>query len=247
LAGKLVQLLRDESGEVRRYAVESAGRLKKREYVSELIFCLKDPATRTEAAEALAKYGERILGTLEDYLRDSAEQQDIRRAIPQILAKVPTQESVDILLRALGEAGVAAEAIDALDRIRTENKEINFSGVDVRKKIDAGIKACCQIVLEPEGQAACSRKLEPSPEQQKAMDDHLAEIFKLMGLIFPQEDMAKAFQNWRAGDRNSVAYAIELLDNALDRPAKEKLLPLIEDIPCEERARKCRSLIKSLA
>jgi len=44
-----------------------------------------------------------------------------------------------------------------------------------------------------------------------------------------------------------VAYAIELLDNILDREMRESLFPLIEDLSLEERKSKCQVLLTSLA
>jgi hypothetical protein len=65
-----------------------------------------------------------------------------------------------------------------------------------------------------------------------------------LGLIYPREDITKAFQNIRSGTKDSVAYAIELLDNTLQKELKDVLFPVIEDLSLEERVRRCRNLLK---
>jgi HEAT repeat protein len=55
---ELRKLLRDPSAEVVRYAAESAGRLKRREFVPLLVGHLIHPSVREAAAQALRAYGE---------------------------------------------------------------------------------------------------------------------------------------------------------------------------------------------
>jgi hypothetical protein len=58
--------------------------------------------------------------------------------------------------------------------------------------------------------------------------------------------MVKAYQNLKTGTKDSVAYALELLDNVLEKDIREAIFPVIEDVPIEERARRCRALLDSL-
>ena len=70
-------------------------------------------------------------------------------------------------------------------------------------------------------------------------------IFKLLELIYHREDIIRAYQNVRAGTKDSVAYAVELLDNILKKELKDIILPLVESLSLEERVRICRSLLKT--
>jgi hypothetical protein len=82
---------------------------------------------------------------------------------------------------------------------------------------------------------------------EKMQADILENIFKLFGLIYPHEDIAKAYQNIKTGTKDSVAYAIELLDNILEREMREAVFPLVEDLSAEERMSKCQGLLASFA
>jgi AAA family ATP:ADP antiporter len=70
-------------------------------------------------------------------------------------------------------------------------------------------------------------------------------IFKLLGLIYPHEDIFRAYQNIKTGTKDSVDYAVELLDNILPKEIRDLVLPLIEELSLEERVRKCRTLLKT--
>ncbi len=78
LVERLEDLLLDESPEVTRYALESAGKLKKREIVPFVIDHLKKPTTERVASQCLVKYGTKILGFLKDYLADRDEDSRIK-------------------------------------------------------------------------------------------------------------------------------------------------------------------------
>ena len=69
-------------------------------------------------------------------------------------------------------------------------------------------------------------------------------IFKLLGLIYPHEDIVKAFQNIQTGTKDSVAYAVELLDNTLEKEIREAILPIVEDLSQEDRVKACVGLRK---
>jgi hypothetical protein len=58
--------------------------------------------------------------------------------------------------------------------------------------------------------------------------------------------MIKAYQNICAGTRKSTDFSLELLDNTLKKETMEFLLPLIDDIPLEDKAKKCKKLLKTL-
>jgi len=78
---------------------------------------------------------------------------------------------------------------------------------------------------------------------EKSREKSFWNILKLLGLVYSHEDMAKAYQNLQAGTQNSVAYAVELLDNLLEKEVRDAVFPVIEDLPAEEKLRRCRHLL----
>jgi len=246
LAQKLEEFLRDESPEVSRYAIESAARLRKREHVPALIQKLHSPFTREDASAALEKYGSRVTGTLADYLGDSEEDIELRKGAASVLARIGTQEAADFLTWVLTEdkGDIDIELIDALDRIRSERPDVQFQEGIVTTKIAELIKKHFHILIDFYDSKLMEKKQKMSENLPKDLTVSLMNIFKLLGLIYPHEDINKAYQNIKTGTKESMAYAVELLDNTLQKEIKDVIFPLVEELSLEERVKRCRGLLK---
>lgn len=247
LVTRLEELINDESPEVSRYAVESAGKLKKREHVPPIIEKLQSPITREDASSTLEKYGSKITGTLSDYLGDPGEPLEVRKGLASVLARIGTQEAADFLSWELArEKGkMDAELIDAMDRVRSERPDVQFPKEIIEPKIAKEIRKYYKILTEHYESKVKSKEEEISDALPENLAAILRNIFDLLGLIYPRGDMVKAYQNIKTGTKDSVAYAVELVDNTLKKEIKDAILPIIEDLSLEERVRRCRALLKT--
>jgi len=247
LAQKLEELLEDESPEVSKYAIESAARLKRREYVPTLIHKLHSPLTREDACAALEKYGERIVGTLSDYLGDPEEEVGLRKEVASVLARIPIQDSADFLAWELAEddEDMDPELIDALDRIRSGKPDIQVQKEIIKTKIFKEIKKYYQILIKFYDAESKVKKPKMSEKLSENLTASMMNIFKLLGLIYSHEDIFRAYQNIRTATKDSIDYAVELLDNILPKDIRDVVFPLIEDLPLEERVKRCRTLLKA--
>ncbi|UCC40674.1 MAG: MFS transporter [Candidatus Aminicenantes bacterium] len=249
LALKLEELLWDESPEVSKYALESAARLKRREYVPAMIKKLQSLLTREDASVALEKYGSKVAGTLEDYLGDPAEDIELRRGAASVLARIGTQEAADFLCWELseGRGDITYELIDALDKIRSEKQDVQFSQNVVRAEIMKEVKKLYKTFIKSCDSSYGGKKIHEDKDLAESLNVSLRNIFKLLGLIYPHEDIFKAYQNIKTGTKESMDYAIELLDNMLDKEIRDMVFSLVEDLTVEERVKRCRSLLKSIS
>ena len=247
LAQKLEELLEDESPEVSKYAIESAARLKRREHVPGLIYKLHNPLTREDACTALEKYGEKIVGTLSDYLGDSDEDVGLRKEVASVLARIPIQDSADFLTWELAEDNedMDPELIDALDRIRSGKPDIQVQEEIIKTKIFKEIKKYYQILIKFYDVKSKAKKVKMSEQLSENLAASMMNIFKLLGLIYSHEDIFRAYQNIRTATKDSVDYALELLDNILSKEVRDVVFPLIEDLALEERVKRCRILLKT--
>jgi AAA family ATP:ADP antiporter len=103
---------------------------------------------------------------------------------------------------------VKGEIIDALDRIRSQEPEIAFREEVMRGRLNTEMEK-----LGPVKNAA-----------------GLLCLFKLLGLIYDHEDIFRAYQNLAKGTKDSIAYAVELLDNTVSLDIKGKLFPVLDGI-----------------
>ena len=234
LTENLPRLLKHDSPSVVHYALESAARLRKREALPLIVPHLGRAAVRDRAAETLAAYGDRAVPVLRDWLADFRADARVRQALPDVLAAIGTSRAADALVRQLRrrDPEVQSAVVDALFKLRTRCPEIHFRERDIRPEVLALVRDACR--------AAAAASAAPSSVPG------FRQIFLLLGLIYPPEDIGQALQNYSEGTKRAVDYALELLENILPRDLKDAVLPVLEDAPAEEKARSARRILKSL-
>ena len=245
---KLEELLQDESPEVIRYAIESAAKLKRREFVPPIIRQLSRPSTQEVASKALVEYGVKIIGTLRDYLEDPEVDIRTRKAIPDILAQIGTQSAADLLASELIKVrkDMGSQIIEAMYNMKSKNPQIDFQKKIVLTEIIHKTKESYLILMEMHDLKAEKKKAYLIADLENNLTLSIKHIFELLSLIYPYEDVIKAYQNICVGTKKSIDYSVELLDNMLKKELKEFLIPLIDDITFEDKVRKCRKLLKIL-
>jgi HEAT repeat protein len=244
----LTRLLKEESPEVRRYAIESAGKLKNRKFVPILLSQLKDPMIGRVAGNALEEYGQKILGTLKDYLADSDEDVRIRKAIPDIMFRIGTKRAADLMALELekNDAQIESEVIEALFKLRTKDPELRFLKRHIEPKLLFVIKKCYLLLIEMHDLMLDDRKAQLVSDLEIDLARSLKHIFELLSLIYPHEDILKAYQNISSGTKESVDYSCELLDNILNKQLREYIFPLIEDMSFDEKVKRCKKMLKEI-
>jgi AAA family ATP:ADP antiporter len=240
LAVNLRPLLRSDAPEVVRYALESAGKLRRREFVPLILPHLQSHQLADAAAAALLAYGERISGTLGDALADPDEDAAVRRAVPGVLARIATPRASAVLLRALrrGDAAVRTEVIEALVRIRAAHPEAACPAETVSVEVRKSAEAACDWIER----LACGGAKDEAVAAGAALGRIFKQIFDLLSLVYPHADIVRAWQNYVRGERRAVDYSLDLLEHLLRREDKDAVLPLLEEAPAEEKARRCREL-----
>ncbi|MCJ7582197.1 MAG: hypothetical protein MUP98_16915, partial [Candidatus Aminicenantes bacterium] len=248
LVKELEVLISDDSPDVSCYAIRSAARLKKVEHIPAIIHKLSNPKTQEEAVSALKAYDHLAMSTLEEYLCDSEKDISLRKAVVNVLASIGTQKEVIVLLGELDRKSeeLETEIIDALDRICSERKEIHFPANLANRVTLSIIKKYCQTFIDLQNLVPDKKNEGLKYRMERILETYFADIFKLLGLYYPHEDIVKAFQNLKTGTKDSIAYAIELLDITLEKDMKDIILPLIEDLHPSERQQKFQKIIRNL-
>jgi len=225
--------MKDSSLLVARQTIKSTGQTKDREFVPILIKKLADKQFRMAARDALTEYGNRVLGTLRDYLNDDSVDFVVRKNIPSVLREIPSQESVNILTEGLISADPQLKfyILKALNKLRSKYSELNFD----QKKIDSVIinetksyYETLQILeIHKEYKENLAGKLLKRALEEK-LDNNLERIFRLLGLRYPPEDVYNSYQGIISDKSRLRANAIEFLDNLLNKEIKKHLLPIFD-------------------
>jgi AAA family ATP:ADP antiporter len=248
LAGCLGRLIEDESAVVGGLALRSAAKLKRSEDIPAVIRRLRRVGTLHDALNALEAYGDAALGELEACLRDPATEFIVRSAVVEALGRIGLPRAVQILTEELiyGTGELDGRLIDVLDRLQAANVPVPLSEAAAKRKTFALIKRFCRDFLDLHREGENPDALRLRHLLARNLEVTFADIFKLLGLYYPQKDIRRVFQNLRTGGPNAVTHAVEWLDNTLSRELHEVLVPLVDDLNLEEKKARFRKILTDL-
>ncbi len=223
LVDKLIPLIKDGSPEISRYAIESAAKLKKKKFIPLLIEKIQNPIVSEDSIAALTKFGRTAFPDMEKSLNDPDSSIPTKKGIIKVLSRESSQQAYDILIKYLkkNDAELEDDIIDSLDKIRSEKPDLFLDIKFIKVYTLNKLKRLSQL-------AVIYSELNES--EKKEISHSLRDIFKLLGLIYSHDDMMKAYQNIKSSTKNSMAYAVELLDNTLSKEFRDRLLPIIEQV-----------------
>jgi AAA family ATP:ADP antiporter len=234
-------LLDDPDPEVCRHAVAACGNLRKRPAVLRIIDRLGQPEVAPAAAEALAKFGDRIVGTLRDHLSDTSIPMAVRREIPGVLLLIGTQAAERILVESLLEpdAMLRMRILSALNKLHQTRPELELDRQMVETVLAAEILGhyrSYQLLGTLGGNLESDDPVIRA--LRESMDQEVERIFRLLSLLFPHYDFHSAYVGLQS--RNAVVHdnALEFLDNILKPQLRNVLVPLLDsDVSIAERMR----------
>lgn len=234
------RLLADDDPVVVQAAVAGIGRRRERDRVPWLLAKLGDSALRTHARAALAalaKVDVEVVADLEAFLGDSTRPTRQRAEIPRALAKVPLQESVDVLVRRLAtrRQNLRYEVLKGLGKLRAKYPTLVFDRDAISREINFEAGQFVQLArvstLVPDRGAPARLLAKAITETQQR---HLESVFRLLGLLYPAKDLLNAYHGVMSGRRILRANAQEFLDNLLVGSHRQLVLTLIDEQPANE-------------
>lgn len=248
-------LLRDPEPAVVVAALRSAGHLGRREFFPRMIAGLAVPAQREAARDGLARQGERVLGTLSDYLLDAKIDLQVRRQIPGVLARIPAQASVDVLLHAIhpppADGLLGYRVLKALNRLRARHTQLSFRPSRVLDALAAEAETCGRY-------AAARASLDPVPAPNRtwdllsrALEEAQAaareRTFRCLALTHAPGEVHRCFLAIEYGTPRARATALEWLEHAVGRRLYRRLEPVVGKDPLAPPRRHVPDVLRELS
>jgi ATP:ADP antiporter, AAA family len=248
----LIPLLYDPAPEVADEAMESVHAAGASDFifVPTLVSLLRNRRLKGHARTALVAYGEPVIDSLTFFLRDPEEDIWIRRHIPGTLAQIPSQKTVDVLVAALAERDgfIRYKVVSGLERLRREHGDYTVA----REPIEAlAIQESRRYLnfLTLHHNLFGGKKLSEDSLLSQGLLEQMARlrnrVFKLLTLLYPPADIDAARWTLEHGDSRGRASASEYLDNLLSGQLRKIVLPVLEDMPREERVRRANVILKT--
>jgi AAA family ATP:ADP antiporter len=236
----LATLLRDPANLVVREAIRSVGALRKVPLASTLLELLPNREFSSDAAQALAKFGDQVVGLLGGRLGDSSSPLDTRRAIPPILVSIGTPAATRVVLDNLLEQDTALrfQMISALNKIHQLQPEIALDMPLVETVLAAEIMGHYRSYQILEALRLPGDSDEPvMPALRESMQHEIERIFRLLGLLYPHLDLHSVYFGLQSNNTTVYDNALEFLENVLKSQLRAILLPLLDrKVSPKERA-----------
>ena len=127
-------------------------------FVPALVSLLGHRVLKPAARDTLVSYGDEVLDALAYFLKDRDEHVWVRRHIPSVLALLPTQRSMNVLLDALDDPDgfLRYKAVAAIEKLRRDH-----SNSGPRARTNRGARAEGDGAVLPVPDAA----VQPRPER----------------------------------------------------------------------------------
>lgn len=247
---EIKRLLQDEDVEVARAAILAAGRLKKRMFVGRIIERMQEPALVPAAVEALASFGDRIVGTLRDALVDAEMPLDVRREIPSVLLAIGTRAAQTVLTESVLDKDVVLRyhCIAALNKLGQMHPERPVDRKIVESVLAAEImghyrsyQVMGTLTRSPSG------GIDPVRQGlEESMTKESERIFRLLKMLYPAHDLHSAWVGLQSSDPVVHDNALEFLDSVLRPEMRAVLMPLIDrEVPLRMRIVRANRLLGS--
>jgi AAA family ATP:ADP antiporter len=227
----LARLMGDPANAVAREAARSAGALRKSSLIAILLEQLSNGELCAVAAEALAKFGDPIVGVLGEHLADPSRAIVTRRAIPPILVSIGTPAAARVLQDNLLETNAALrfQVISALNKIQQLHPEIEIDKQLLETVLAAeiiGHYRSYQILESLRGPGNIDEPVLLALTE--SIRQELERIFRLLGLLYPRLDLHSAYFGLQSNDPTVYDNALEFLENVLKSQLRGMLLPLLD-------------------
>jgi hypothetical protein len=244
----LVRRLADTSvPSVLRAVSQAIARLKDVSFIPLLISHLHFGASRAAVRATLVRFGDHALDALERALEDPGTDIDTRRQIPGTIGDIGTARAAASLARNLrrqADGVVRYKLLLALSRLVAYHPEVSVDhGLIVESAIATGRRLhqlyAWRTLLNRAQVADARRATDAGRAISSILYDKAAltmqQLFRLMGVLHPRGRTEAVRRAIERGDPTERAAAVEVLDDLLTIELREWVLPLVDDLPEEQR------------
>jgi ATP:ADP antiporter, AAA family len=237
---ELRTLIDDEDVDVARIAIGAVGTLKKRNLVDELVLRLREPALSEQVIVSLAKFGDRIVGTLRDHLHDEEMPAEIRREVPKVLQEIGTTAAQGVLVESVLDRDVVLRyhTITALNRLGQAHPERSTDRKLIESVLAAEIMGHYRSyqVLGTLGGSLDDDANPIAHGLRESMEKETERIFRLLKLLYPQFDMHSAYVSLQSTDPVVHDNGVEFMDSVLPPEMRALVIPLFDrEVSVNER------------
>jgi ATP:ADP antiporter, AAA family len=225
-------LVDDDDVEVAKTAIVAVGAFKKRALIGDLIDRLSEPALNQAVISSLSTFGDRVVGTLRDYLTDESMRAEVRREIPKVLEAIGSAKAQTVLVESVLDRDVVLRyhTIAALNRLGQAHPERPTDRKLIESVLAAEIMGHYRSyqVLGTLGGALNDPANPIEHGLRESMEKETERIFRLLKILYPQYDLHSAYVGLQSADPVVHDNAVEFMDSVLPPEVRQVIIPLFD-------------------
>jgi hypothetical protein len=240
----LLPFLADPDPRVASTALRSAGLLANAELFLRIVDGLGRPATREAARDALAANGAAVLPALAARLLDPAAPPAIRRSIPSVLARIPSEATVEALLRSAlapeTDQVLDYRTIKALGKLRAQRPGLRFPNSLVRDLLAREIAAARRYADAFAALPATAADPLPALLRRSLLEawrERRETTFRTLGLLYDPVGIHRCYLALVGAETAPRANALEWLETTVGHTLFGRLAPVLDEPAAAPRAR----------
>lgn len=234
----LIELLNDTENKVRNTAIRSSVKKWNSEVINALIDNLSSPVYSNQSMNTLMLIGAKTLPLLDSAFYRSNQSTQVMLRLVQVMGRIGGIRAKDILwnkidypnkiivsqvLLSLGECGFKA-GVSQITRIKYA---IETDIADIRWNLSA---------IQEVGNDGFNNQIINSLRGEIKND--IEHIYMLLAMLYDTRSIQLVKENIDSGTTEGITYAIELLDVFLSDQLKQRVIPILDDIPDYDRISK---------
>ncbi len=246
----LIELLRGSEIDVRRCSVQAMGNVASPALLPYLIDALLDEATRSEAEQALANYGDTAFDALKARFEDTRTEQTLRWRIPAAMATCAPERALASLTEWLPQepdGAVRFGMLVVMERLIRLHPSLSVDRTALMRSVaetlarayrflDARLLLLRGVQQEPKRKTPAYELLHDLLRDKEA--NARGRLFRLLSLLHPSEDFGQIYRSLSVS-KNHRATSMELVESILREPVRSAVLGLIDD--CADELRLARA------
>ncbi len=234
----LVDLLHDIDPNVRIAAINAAEKSYNHEILDALIDNLESPKYSNLAMNALEVIGENAFEVMDSAFFRVGQNVQVMFKILQIYGRVGGARAQELLWNKIDypDKIIVSQVLDSLGDCGFRANIRQVTRIKFAIESDVADIAWNLAALGEIPDTAEAEQLRQAVAEENYHDiDHL---YVLLSMLYDARSIQLVKENIESGTSEGLTYAIELLDVFLSEDLKQKIIPVLDDIPEEDKARK---------
>ncbi len=244
----LIRLLKTEDRDVQHEVIRAMGRLKNRQFIEPLAWCLPQENVRAQVRANLVRFGEVGFEVLRGLFVDEKVSVALRVELPRVLCQSQdTEAAARTILEQLPQERngfVRYRIIRTLEGLVHRVPQLQLDKKPLERGIQVTVERAYRYVdrfvalslgakedpsRATEGHALLARSL--YDKRNHAID----RLFRLLELRDPSEHFKDIYRGLTSKDPKTRANSMELVENVLKPPLRGAVVGLFDDLPDEKR------------